>query len=115
MSLKSWREWFISPDSDPEAEFDANEVARVESGTGHRDGPVKLKRKLPPRCAKCRKFMGHNDGMYVLLTAEWRVHINCFNDVLQRHFDLGEAIDFETGCVVKVDWDTEGVEWVGEI
>ncbi len=103
MDIKNWRDWFVPPDTDPQSEFNQDEIARIESGVGHRDGPVKLKRKLTPRCAKCKRWMGYDDGMYVMLTAEWRVHIGCFNEVLQRHFEKGEAINMETGAVVKVE------------
>ena len=102
MNIRNWRDWFIPPTAE-EDEFAANELARIQSGTGHRDDSYKkIPAEIVPHCAKCKEPMGFDDGMYVMLTAEWRVHIGCFNEVLQRHFENGEAIDFETGNIVNV-------------
>ena len=97
--MRNWRDWFIPPSE--EDECSASERARFESGTGHRD--IIPKQKAQPRCARCKEVMGYEDGMYVMLTAEWRVHISCFAEVLRRHFEDGESIDFETGRIVTVE------------
>ena len=76
------------------------ELARLV-GTGHRD--TVQKRVQEPKCARCKEPMSYEDGMYVMLTSEWRVHIDCFAEVLRRHFEDGEAIVFETGHIVNVE------------
>ncbi len=102
MSVRNWREWFLAPDGTPE--HSQNEQADIESGLRHREyDELQLKRKQPPRCTKCKRFMGHDDGMYIIISGDWRVHIRCFGEVLERHFEQGEVIDLTTGNIVKGD------------
>jgi hypothetical protein len=88
------------------AEASELEQARIESGVGHRDenfNKLSLQRELPPRCAKCKRWMGYNDGMYIIISGDWRVHIRCFATILERNFKNGEAIDLSTGNIIEVD------------
>jgi hypothetical protein len=79
-----------------------NDEADAQSGSRHKDfDKLQLKRKQAPRCAKCKRFMGHDDGMYILISSDWRVHIHCFSTVLERHFENGEVLDLTTGQIVK--------------
>ena len=109
MSIKNWREWFVPPE-EVSSEAEQLDQAMIESGTGHRDEnfkKVSLKKSSPPRCAGCKKYMGHNDGMYILVSGDWRIHIRCFAKVLEKHFKAGELIDLTTGQVVSVDEQLE--------
>jgi hypothetical protein len=104
VSVRNWREWFVPPE-DVIAEASELDQARVESGAGHRDDlkELSLRRKLPPRCGKCKKFMGYDDGMYIIISGDWRIHIRCFGDVLERHFENGEVLDLTTGNIVQAE------------
>jgi hypothetical protein len=105
VTIRNWREWFVPPE-DVASEASELDQARVESGAGHIDDNFKklsLKRKLPPRCAKCKRWMGFDDGMYIIISGDWRVHVNCFSEVLERHFDNGEVLDLTTGNIVKAE------------
>jgi hypothetical protein len=106
MKIRNWREWFVPPEEETPAHQTEDEV-RVVAGVGHRsdDKPLHLRRKLPPRCAKCKKFMGHDDGMHIMLTHDWRVHIKCFNEVVSKHLEEGESLDLTTGQIVKTKQD----------
>jgi len=50
--------------------------------------------------------MGFDDGMFIILSGEWRIHIRCFSEVLERHFEKGEAIDLTTGNIVRIGEDS---------
>ncbi len=102
--MRNWRDWFIEPD-DEEATATSEAQIRIEAGSGHLDEPLRLKRKTPPRCARCKRWMGYNDGMYIMITTDWRVHIKCFNEVIERHYENGEVIDLTTGTIVKLEED----------
>ncbi len=103
--LRSWREWFLPPDEDDEDLCSVEDNVRSISGSGHKgeDGQLKEKKKLPPRCASCKKFMGHETGMHIMISNAWRIHIECFSRVLERHFEDGEVIDLTTGAICKID------------
>lgn len=105
---RQWREWFIPQEEDiPEAS--QLDQVRSESGAGHRDEEYlldKLKKKTP-RCAGCKRYMGYEDGMYITVTEEWRIHIPCFDKVIEQHFKDGEVIDLTTGQIVSVDRETD--------
>lgn len=60
-------------------------------------------KKLPPRCTACKRFIGHDTGMHIMISNDWRIHIRCFSEVLERHFEDGEVIDLTTGAICKVD------------
>jgi hypothetical protein len=104
VTVRNWREWFV-PSEEVIAEASEMDQARVESGAGHREDNLKSVRsqKMPPRCAKCKKFMGYEDGMYIIISGDWRVHIRCFGNVLERHFEQGEVIDLTTGTIVPAE------------
>lgn len=103
---RSWREWFV-PDEDTPATHEQAEQVDVISGARHRDFKhLQLKKPIPPRCAKCKRFMGFDDGMFIILSGEWRIHIRCFSEVLERHFEKGEAIDLTTGNIVRIGEDS---------
>jgi hypothetical protein len=98
--VKSWRDWFIPPDG--VVGHAQNELADVESGSRHKDyDTLQLKRKQAPRCATCKRWMGHDDGMYILLDAEWRIHMHCFSKVVEQHYEDGEVIDLTTGNIMQ--------------
>ena len=104
MTIRNWRDWFVPDDHTPAHE--QGEVAEITSGARHKDyDSLQLKRRTPPRCAKCKKFMGFGDGMFIIISGDWRVHIHCFGEVLERHFEHGEVIDLTTGNIVKVEVD----------
>jgi hypothetical protein len=104
--MRGWREWFVTPE-DEEAPGQTEDAIRTVSGSGHKgeDAPLHLRKKLPPRCARCKKFMGFDTGMHIMLTRDWRVHIRCFNEVVEEHLEKGEAIDWTTGGVIQYDRD----------
>lgn len=101
--MRSWREWFVPAEETPPAHVQ-NDEAELQSGARHKDfDKLELKRKMPPRCAKCKKFMGFDDGMYIMISGDWRIHIGCFNHVIERHFEDGEVIDLTTGQIIQVE------------
>jgi hypothetical protein len=51
--------------------------------------------------------MSYDDGMYIMISGDWRLHITCFEEVIERHFEDGEVIDLTTGQVIKVDPDVQ--------
>ena len=100
---RNWKEWFVPPE-DTDTEAQQLEQARQESGTGSRDEAFSLtvKKKQAPRCAHCHRFMGYDDGMYIIVTGAWRLHIRCFEKVVEKHFKDGEVIDLTTGQIVSI-------------
>ncbi len=99
-----WREWFVPPE-DQDSEAQQNDQVRSVSGAGHRDEELKLqiKPKQAPRCAGCKRYMGYNDGMYIIVSGPWRLHISCFSKVVEKHFEDGEILDLTTGQIINVD------------
>jgi hypothetical protein len=109
--MRNWREWFIPPDDEDIPLHQAEDEVRLIAGSGHRgeDNPLVLEKKMPPRCASCKRFMGHDTGMHIMISRSWRIHIECFSAVLERHYEEGEVIDLTTGAICKVDLpDTHG-------
>jgi hypothetical protein len=105
LTVRNWREWFVPPE-DVVSEASEMDQVSIESGAGHRSDNFKkllLLRKSPPRCAKCKRYMGYDDGMYIIISGDWRVHIRCFGDVLERHFEKGEVLDLTTGNIVPTE------------
>jgi hypothetical protein len=47
--------------------------------------------------------MDYNDGMYIMIGGDWRLHIACFNDQIERHYKDGEVIDLTTGQIINVE------------
>jgi hypothetical protein len=102
--VSNWREWFIPPEEEVPAQQVEDEI-RIVSGAGHQE-EHKLHhppKKVPPRCASCKKFIGFNTGMHLMISSDWRVHIHCFAEVLERHYKDGEVIDLTTGSIRKVE------------
>jgi hypothetical protein len=103
VSIRNWRDWFV-PEGDVEPAHVTNDEADIASGARHKDfDKLVLVRKQPPRCAKCKRFMGFEDGMYIIISGDWRIHIHCFGEVLERHFEDGEVIDLTTGNIVQIE------------
>lgn len=100
--MRNWHDWFVIPEEEVPAHQSEDEI-RVVSGSGHRgdNKPLHLREKLPPRCARCKRFIGFDSGMHIMLTQKWRIHIKCFNEVVEKHLEEGEAIDLTTGQVVR--------------
>ena len=102
MSVRNWRDWFVEEDETPV--HVQSDLADVESGSRHKDfDRLELGKRPTPRCAKCKRYMGYDDGMYVVISGDWRIHIRCFSSVLERHFENGEAIDLTTGNIIEVE------------
>ncbi len=99
-----WREWFVPPE-DQDSEAQQLEQVRQQSGTGNRDEEFDLaiKKKQTPRCAGCKRFMGYDDGMYIIVSGPWRLHIECFSKVVEERFEDGEVLDLTTGEIINVD------------
>jgi hypothetical protein len=100
--VRYWHEWFVIPE-DEEPIHQSEAEIRIVAGAGHQedDKPLHLRKKLPPRCAKCKQFMGFNSGMHLMITQEWRVHIKCFVKVVEEHLEDGEVIDLATGQIIE--------------
>jgi hypothetical protein len=108
VSVQNWREWFIPPDEEDPAHQVEDDI-RTASGSGHRadDKVLHLRKALPPRCASCKKFIGYDTGMHLMISSDWRVHIHCFAEVLERHYEQGEVIDLTTGQIRQLDKDDD--------
>ena len=111
--MRNWREWFVPPDetADPgDTEYQRMEQAADASGARNRfeDQKLELKSREQPRCVSCRKFMGYSSGMYIMIAEPWRLHISCFERVVEERFEAGEVIDLTTGQIHTIDpEDTE--------
>ena len=106
--MRSWREWFLPPDETDavaDTEYRRNEEAAEASGSRNRyvDQLLNIKKKPRPRCVSCRKFMGYSSGMYIMIADPWRLHISCFERVVEERFEAGEVIDLTTGTIHKLD------------
>ncbi|KKK88856.1 hypothetical protein LCGC14_2738950 [marine sediment metagenome] len=103
-----WREWFVPPD-EQDTEAEQLDQVRQQSGTGNRDEEfsLSLKKKTAPRCAGCKRFMGYDDGMYIIVSGPWRLHISCFSKVVEKHFEDGEILDLTTGEIINADGTEE--------
>ena len=51
--------------------------------------------------------MGYNDGMYIIVNGPWRLHIKCFEKVIEERFEDGEILDLNTGEILNVDGTEE--------
>ena len=110
--MRNWQEWFVPPDEteDPsDTEFTRAEAAADAAGSRNRyvDRPLDLKKRPRPRCVSCRKFMGFKSGMYILINDPWRLHISCFEKIVEERFLEGEVIDLTTGAIHKLDPEEE--------
>lgn len=100
---RNWREWFVPPEEDTPS-HQQNDEAEIASGARHKDyKKLYLKKDQAPKCAGCKRFMGYNDGMYIMISGDWRIHVSCFDKIVERHFEDGEVIDLSTGNIIKVD------------
>ena len=101
---KYWREWFVPPE-DQDTDAEQLEQARQQAGAGNRDESIELiiRKKKTPRCAVCKRFMGFSDGMYIMVSGSWRLHIKCFDKVVEERFEDGEILDMETGLIIEID------------
>jgi hypothetical protein len=106
--VRNWRDWFVPPNDAEPAHVTEDDI-RTTAGAGHigEDKPLHLRKKLPPRCASCKKFVGYATGMHLMISSEWRIHISCFAEVLERHYEEGEVIDLTTGAIHSVDEFTD--------
>ena len=98
------------PPEEQDSDVEQLDQLRQQAGAGHRDEEqtlLKLKKKSPPRCAGCKRFMCYNDGMYIMVSGDWRLHISCFEKVVEKHFEDGEIIDLDTGQIIRVDMEAE--------
>ena len=75
-----WREWLLNNAPEDPGAYDG---IMDESGSSHqRDKKIiKKPRKLPARCLYCKKFMGSDEGMYIFINWDWRLHIKCFEKI----------------------------------
>jgi len=109
---RSWKEWFSPPDQahQPTDQEIENQV-RMESGAGHSDI---VPQNGIARCVTCREVMTFEDGMYISISGDWRLHISCFNEQLERHWENGEVVDLTTGAIehVEVEHPVEGIEYM---
>ncbi len=109
--MRSWREWFVPPDeTNAPTEYSSSEEAAEASGARNRYADqldIHTKRKLQPRCVSCRKFMGYSSGMYIMIADPWRLHISCFERVVEERFEQGEVIDLTTGTIHTLDPEAE--------
>ena len=108
--MRNWTEWFVPPDeTDAPTEYSSQEEAAEASGSRNRyvDQILNVKPKPQPRCVSCRKFMGYSSGMYIMIADPWRLHISCFERVVEERFEQGEVIDLTTGAIHKLDPEAE--------
>ena len=103
-----WREWFVPPE-DQDTEAEQMDQVRQQAGAGHRDEELDLviRKKTTPRCASCKRYMGYNDGMYIIVSGPWRLHIECFAKVVEERFEDGEILDLTSGEIINVDTTEE--------
>ena len=102
MSVRSWRDWFVPPDDEGEVSeyqqgIDAADAAGSRNSSS--DPLLQLKPKTQPRCVSCKKYMGYSSGMYIMIGDPWRLHISCFDKVVEEKFEEGEVIDLTTGQI----------------
>ena len=107
--MTNWQEWFLPPDeTDVPTEYSRAEEAAEVSGSRNKYVDQILEVKKPqPRCVSCRKFMGYSSGMYIMIADPWRLHISCFERVVEERFEQGEVIDFTTGTIHKLSPEAE--------
>ena len=111
MSLRNWREWFV-PEEENTPSLEEETAIRNVSGAGHQgeEQTLKLKKQTPPRCAACKRFIGFETGLHLIISQDWRIHVSCFSSVLERHYQNGEVINLSTGEICRVDPEPEPVE-----
>lgn len=105
--MRNWQEWFQPPsenDNPADTEQARLDALRIQSGSGHRDENF----KPPPdenvaKCVACKEDMGFEAGMHLMISSDWKLHINCFYAVIEKHFEDGEVIDLTTGNIHKRD------------
>ena len=110
--MTTWQEWFVPPDeTDDPADTEYTRAQAVAEASGSRnkvvDPMLNIQKKIQPRCVSCRKFMGYSSGMYIMIADPWRLHISCFNRVVEERFEHGEVIDLTTGTIYQLDPEAE--------
>ena len=110
--MRNWREWFVPPDETTEvSEYQQMEDAAEAAGSRNKTlDKLLLKVKTQPRCVSCKRFMGYSSGMYIMINEPWRLHISCFEKVIEEKFKDGEVIDLNTGTIIKLDSEAEDEE-----
>jgi hypothetical protein len=83
------------------------DAIRDASGAGHQGDhkPKYLGEKTVAHCAACQEVVNFETGMHLMITSEWRIHIACFAEVLERHYKDGEVIDLTTGTIRQLRED----------
>ena len=100
--MRNWQEWFIPPD-EGDTEYSRMEAEAEASGSRHSSKKLHLQARPQPRCVSCRKFMGYSSGMYIMINDPWRLHISCFERVVEERFEAGEVIDLTTGAIHQLE------------
>jgi len=103
-----WRRWFGLNEPEtiadtPEGRYQALQEASGSRHKSNTEAELKLKTKLPPRCVSCKRFMGKNEGMHILISGDWKLHTKCFERVVDKYLENGEVIDLTTGDVHKLE------------
>ncbi len=110
--MRNWTEWFVPPDdTDDPADTEYSRAQAVADASGSRNRYVEqmldIRPKPQPRCVSCRKFMGYSSGMYIMIADPWRLHISCFERVVEERFEAGEVIDLTTGTIHQIELEEE--------
>jgi hypothetical protein len=94
-----------TPVTEPEA-TPAGRYTALQEASGSLDKDVELKlkirKRLPPRCIGCKRFMGKNEGMHIYIDESWKLHIKCFANVIDQHIAKGELLDLTTCGIHKL-------------
>ena len=106
--VSNWKQWFGLSSTDvkdtPEGRYMALQEASGAKHKEEEDVTLKLKRRLPPRCAGCKRFMGKNEGMHILLSSkDWKLHTKCLERIVDRYLANGEVLDLTTGEIHKLE------------
>ncbi len=109
MSPRNWQEWFVPPVENEPSEYQQMEDAAEAAGSRNRyeDDKLRFKSKERPRCVSCKRYMGYSSGMYIMIADPWRLHIHCFERVVEEKFKDGEVIDLSTGSIVELEPEAE--------
>ena len=99
----------MPPEDDAEvSEYQQMEDAAEAAGSRNKSpDKLMLKVRQQPRCVSCKRYMGYSSGMYIMIGDPWRLHISCFERVVEEKFEDGEVIDLTTGAIVSLDPEAE--------
>ena len=103
--MTNWREWFVPPEDDPhDTEYGRYAALAAVSGSrSETEDKIRPKNRPQPKCVSCKKYMGYSSGMYIMIDDPWRLHISCFNRVVEERFKQGEVIDLTTGVIHQIE------------